>query len=228
MNNKYYKHPQYGHIYGQSLSTPIGRAVWPFLTKPKDPPPPQDGKPQGAPRYELTLLLQKDNPRVMAFIEQLTKMTDEMLPIFNKGRNAPLGKGNLFGKNGDGDEADHEKYPFYKGCYVLVARNAQAVKVVDKDKKIIDVNDVHGGQEVRCVICPLITAHGISYKLEACQLWRDDGKRFGGAMRDSVELFDACEEGEEDEIEEKQDLPVETKPKTQSSKKGKAAAINLL
>ena len=34
--NRYYKHPTYGHVYGESLPTPLGRFCWVYLTKPKD------------------------------------------------------------------------------------------------------------------------------------------------------------------------------------------------
>lgn len=227
-NKKFYKHPQYGHVYGDSTPTPVGRICWPYLIKPKDAPPPQEGQPQGAPRYEATLLLEKDNPAVMAFVEGIKTMTDVMLVDFNHKRAAALGTCLLFGKSGDGDEADLEKYPFYKGCHVLVARNVKPIKVVDKNRKVIEPAIIMGGIKGRFVINPIITAHGISYKLEAVQFWQDDGVRFGGSARDAVELFDACEEDDVESNgtpEEATNQPVSEVPK--GSKK-KAAALDLL
>jgi len=229
---KYYKHPTYGHVYGLSIPTPIGRGGWPNLVKPKAAPPPKEGEKQGAPRYEQTLFLQKDNPSVIKFCETIKNMTDEMIELFNHKRAATIGGCRLFGKNGDGDEMDLEKYPFAKGCHVLVARNANPVKVVNKERKIIEPGLIEGGVKVRFVINPIVTAHGISYKLEAVQLWEDDGVRFAGAARDAVELFDACSdddvESETEDTEINGDAPT-TPPEVQKSgKKGKAAALDLL
>ena len=186
--NRYYKHPTYGHVYGESLPTPLGRFCWVYLTKPKDAPPPLEGQQQGPPRYEITVLLDKGSSA--DFITSLKAMTDEMLALFNKGRSANLGECKLFGKNGDGDEADLEKYPYYKNCWVLTGRNAKAPKVVGPDRKPIDPKEVIGGHLGKVVITPLITAHGISYKLEAVQFVKDDGVRIGGSVRDTVELFE--------------------------------------
>lgn len=228
---KYYKHPQFGHVYGQSLPTPVGALCWLYLAKPKDAPPPQEGQPQGAPRYEATLLLQKNIPPVTKFVAELKTMTDEMLELFNHKRSAALGTCLLFGKYGDGDEADHEKYPYYKGMHVLIARNVKPVKVVDKNRKLIESEaDIAGGMEGKFVICPIITAHGVSYKLEAVQLVKDGGVRFGGAARDAVELFDACGD---DDVESDTNSNVaengsEPEPPQKAAKKGKAAALDLL
>lgn len=231
---KYYKHPTYGMVYGISLPTPVGRGGWPHLVTPKDAPPPKENEKQGAPRYEQSIFLEKDNPAVIKFVKTIKDMTDEMLEYFNQKRAAQMGSCMLFGKNGDGDEMDLEKYPFAKGCYVLVARNTKPVKVVDRTvpkPKVIDTALIAGGIKVKFVVCPLITAHGISYKLEAVQLWEDDGIRFAGAARDSAELFDACED---DGVESEGEGVIEvvgSAPITQlekSSKKGKAAALDLL
>lgn len=228
---KYYKHPTYGHVYGKSVPTPIGRIGWPHLVKPKDAPPPQEGQPQGAPRYESTLFLPKENPAVVDFVKMLKEMTDEMLELFNHKRAAALGACLLFGKGGDGDEGDHEKYPFFKGNHILVAKNVKPVKVVDRERKIIETALITGGLQTRFVINPIVTAHGISYKLEAVQFWKDDQTRFAGSVRDATELFDACGDDDVESEEESKEELVSTasEPLTQkSAKKGKAAALDLL
>lgn len=228
--NKYWKHPMYGMVFGNSVPTPIGRLSWPYLTKPKAPPPPQEGQPEGQPRYECTLLIEKAGSE--AFVAQLKEMTDEMLILFNKGRPAALGTCMLFGKYGDGDEADLEKYPNYKGCWVLVARNSKVVKTVGKDRKAIETDKILGGMKGKFVITPLITAHGISYKLEVVQLVEDDGVRFGGATRDAVELLDACVDADEPTAQEAADTALTTDPvlasQTATTKVGKEAALDLL
>lgn len=231
---KYYKHPQYGHVYGESIPTPVGRFVWSNLVTPKDAPPPQkEGEKQGPPRYEITLLLEKTNAQVIQFMSQVKAMTDEMLLIFNKNRAADLGQCKIFGKAGDGDEFDHEKYPYYKGCYVLVARNQKPTKAVNADKpkpKVIEASGILGGMTGKLVVTPMITAHGISYKLEVTQLIKDDGTRYGGAARDAVELLEACEDESEDEapaeVTNGNGTPEPAPAKV--AKKGKAAALDLL
>lgn len=224
--SKYYKHPQYGHVYGQAVKTPLMRLVWPSLLKPKDAPPPKEGQTQGAPRYEISGLLAKDGADTKVFIDVLKKMTDEMLELFNKGRSATIGACKTFGKYGDGDEADAEKYPYYKNQWVLTARNAVPVKVVDNTMPkpvVIDAKVIVGGVLGHLAVTPMITAHGISYKLEAVQLVEDDGTRFGGGQKDAVELFGACS-NEETVVE----TVATNLPPPEIAKKGKAAAINLL
>ncbi len=55
---KYYKHPQYGRVYGDAIRTPIGRIAWPSLVEPKKSKTP-DGK--DIERFEVTLLLDKED-----------------------------------------------------------------------------------------------------------------------------------------------------------------------
>lgn len=227
----YYKHPTYGMVYGKSIVSPLGRLCWPFLVTPKNPPPATDGNPPGAPRYEVTIALPKADLKVKKFVKEVKEMTDEMLVLFNKGRSAKLSELSLFGKYGDGDEADHEKYPFYEGTWNLVGRNTQVAKVVDASKKIIEAKTIEGGMIGRLIVTPLITSHGISYKLEAVQFVKDDGVRFAGSARDSLDLFDAC--ADDDCIETKEPLDVveeeeEAAPTPKKQKRGKEAALDLL
>lgn len=176
---KYYKHPQYGHVYGQRLASPFGRAAWPALAKPKDPPPPQPGQQPGTPRYEVTILLQKKDKYVQEFITSLDVMVQEMVDLFNKGRSAKI---SVDAPLKDGDTFDLEKYPYYKDCWLLIGRNAKPISVVDGKKRDIDVKMVEGGNIVCGVVTPLITAHGVSYKLEILQYVKDDGVKFAGTV----------------------------------------------
>lgn len=223
---KFYKHPAYGTCYGEAMKTPVGRFVWPSLIKPKDAPPPKDGQQQGPARFELSLLLSKTDKKVEAFIKEATEMTDAMLKQFNEGRSADLGKCKLFGKYGDGDAADLEKYPYYKDSWVLCARNQKAVKIVGKKKEVLEAGAVTGGMKGVLVVTPIITAHGISYKLEVVQLTDDDGVRYAGGARDATELLDTC--GEEDKKEEVETTVATVTQVTKTPKKGKESAINLL
>lgn len=208
--NKYYKHPQYGHVYGDRLVTPFGRAAWPALAVPKDPPPPQPGQQPGQPRYELTVLLQKKDKETKAFIKVLKEMTGEMVALFNKGRSAKISVDEPLK---DGNDFDMEKYPYYKDNFILVARNAKNVNVVDGKKRDIDVKMVEGGNIVCAVICPLVTAHGISYKLEIVQFVKDDGVKFAGSIAPADTYLsiidDKSEDEEEDEEDEEEEEPAE-------------------
>lgn len=177
--SKYYKHPTYGFVYGLRQPTPFGRAAWPSLVKPKDPPPPQPGQPVGTPRYELTILLKKDDAFVKEFVAKVEKEVQEMLELFNKGRSAKL---SVDAPLKDGNTFDLEKYPYYKDCWILVGRNAKQISVVDGKKRDIEVSRVEGGNIVCGVVTPLITAHGVSYKLEIVQYIKDDGVHFAGAV----------------------------------------------
>jgi hypothetical protein len=207
--NKYYKHPKYGHVYGDRGVTPFGRAAWPALITPKDPPPPQEGQQPGAPRFELVLLLKKTDLSVKKYKKHIESMKDEMVVLFNKGRSAKMSVEDVFQ---DGDEFDLEKYPYYKGNYILTARNAKDVNVVDGKKRDIDKNMVEGGNIVCLVVCPMITAHGISYKLEIVQYIKDDGVRFAGSIAPAdtyLSIVDgddeAAEEEEDNEVEDEED-----------------------
>ena len=235
----YYKHPKFGHVYGELIASPVGRCCWPSLVNPKAPPPPQEGQAPGQPRYEVTVLLPKDSPKVDEFVEKISTMATEMLKLFNEGRKAKVSDIEMVQ---DGDAYDLEKYPFYKGCYVLVARNANNPKVINHDKpksSVIEPKEIAGGMKVRVLVTPLITAHGLSYKLEVCQLISDDGTRFGGGQRDTIGFLDALEDGEEeieqakaeeDEAEEedlKEEAPAPKKGRPPLSK-GKQVSVNLL
>lgn len=223
--SKFYKHPRFGIVYGNQVKTPAMRVCWPHLVKPKEAPEPKEGETRGDPRFELSQILTKDDKDVIAFCDVLKKMTDEMLKLFNKGRSALLGECLLFGKYGDGDTADPEVYPYYKNSHILIARNTKVVNVVGRDKKPIDPKGIVGGVICHLAVTPLITPHGISYKLDAVQLVQDDGTRFGGGIRDATEIFDAC--GDAPSEEPKDDgLPKEIFGEPKET--GMKAVLNLL
>lgn len=238
MTNKHWKHPQFGMVFAGEFPTPVGRLAWPTLITPKDPPPPKPGDAPGKPRYEVTILLPKEDAKVKTFCEAVDKDAKEAIAYFNQGRGATIGDCMLFGKNGDGDAYDHEKYPYYKGHWVLVARNSE--KTPDKDIIGANVNepfkreDIKGGMLARLVVQVLITAHGISYKLKCVQIKPDDGVRFGGGSRDVRDLLDDLIEDNEPQngvpeqpaMEQKADIaPSAVQRKIN---KGKEAAVNLL
>jgi hypothetical protein len=239
---KYYKHPKFGMVYGTAVTTPIGRLVWTQnLVTPKAPPPPKPGEAPGSPRYEVTLLIEK-GPTADAFMKELKAMSDEMADLFNDKRPAKLGDFRILQ---DGDEMDMEKYPYYKNRWILVGRNANKVEdIVDKKKQRIEASTVLGGMKGRLVVTPLITSHGLSFKLGAVQVTEDDGTRYGGGVKDMTTLLDVIEdlpdEPTETEVAANQVLgaPTATEAVTETPKtpigaggkaaRGKTAALDLL
>ena len=208
-NVKYYKHPQYGHVYGTELMIPEVRCCWPSLVKPKDPPPPKPGMPEGSPRYELTFLLPATK-EVNKFIADIERMTKEMLEVYNKGNKAPIGSLVLYS---DGNKSDLEKYPFYEDNKIITARNQKMPIIVDQKRNSAEASIITGGCFVQALITPLLTARGVSYKLNAVQLRRDDGVKFGGgSTRDLTSMFtDAITPVAEEEVTEEKSVSAKKK-----------------
>lgn len=184
---KYYKHPQYGSVFcNDAYATPPCRLAFPSLAKPKDPPPPQPGQQPGMPRYEATLLLPKESKVHTDFIKGLEVLIADMLVTFNAGRSAKISE-LLVVKDGDsnywqtGDNVD--KYPYFKGQNLLVARNTAKPAIVGPDLKPIEPEKLAGGTLVIAVIIPIIVATGVTYKMKVIQLVKDDGTRYAGGAR---------------------------------------------
>jgi len=208
--SKYYKHPQYGRVYGEPIATPEGRAAWPSLVSPKESVAP-DGKTNL--RYEITILLDKTAPETDVFLDKLNTMINEdgtgMLAEFNKGNSVKIAlSDNILT---DGDTFDMEKYPYYAGRYVIVARSPQdkPVPIRGKTREPVDAALVKGGVRIKAVVTPHIGPTGLSFKADKVQFISDDGVRFGGGNRDIDRLLDACEEDSEadDVLEEVVEAP---------------------
>lgn len=189
---RFYKHPQYGHVYGEMLATPVGRACWVNLTKPKDPPPPKEGQAPGKPRFEVTFLLDKKDKTVLGFLENLREMTTEMVKLFNKKRPTLIQIESVLK---DGDEFDLEKYPMYEDQLLLVGRNEAQIECVARNKEIaIETKDILAGMLCKGVVTPMVTSHGVSFKLHTIQLIKDDGVRFGTTRPDAKSYLDMIDE----------------------------------
>lgn len=199
------KNKKYGHVYGPLRVTPLGRFSWPSLVEPKAPPPPKEGEAPGPSRYEVSLLLEKKNPQVEAFVATMNTLKPEMLTLFNQKRSAPLGDVQVLQDGDDDQRFDKEKYPYYKGMWVLVARNTEAPQVVGNQKprpEVIEAKEVSGGMQGMLVVTPMLTSHGMSYKLVVVQKINDDGTRFGGGTRDAIGLLEATTPDEVEAIQE--------------------------
>ena len=225
-NKKYYKHPSYGTTYGESTPSPRGRFAWPSLVKPKDPPKSKDGA-VGQPRYEVSLILPKNDPKVQTFLDYIKAECTGMLEVFNQGAKAKIAIDTFVQ---DGDAFDAEKYPYYVNSWVLVARNAKMPTIVDDAKGEVGPETIKGGMIGKLMVTPLITPHGLSYKLEVVQFLKDDGVRFaGGSGRDMSALLSQLDDDEEAPAAVEQEAPKAVAPAAveakASAQKGKAAAL---
>lgn len=196
--SEYWKHPEYGMVFGPKMVTPMGRLSWAHLVKPKEwQGKVEEGKAKPKPRFEVTMAYKKDDAKVKLWFEQLELHKDEMVKVFNEGAKAKIMVDST-AKDGDKD-FDFEEYPsleHYAGHWILIARNETAPSLygLDKDDKgnlqTVEAKKFVGGILARCVIAPIITASGgITYKLHDVQYLRDDGTRFGGGITEGSDLL---------------------------------------
>lgn len=205
-NDEFRKDRRYNRVYGKGMATPEGRFSWPSLDKPKDPPPVQPGQEQGKPRYEVTLLLEKT--KAQAFVNELQVKAKTMCAMFNEGNSVKLAEVSVVK---DGDAFDLEKYPYYKGHYVLVARNAKQPKIWNKNKQNMNPAEIYGGQLGKLVVVPHLGPTGLSFRLEIVQLVLDDQTRFGGTKENYDDLLDDDEDDDSGENGEEVAVP-QTQP----------------
>lgn len=181
--SKFYKHPRFGHVYGDILATPIVRCAWPSLVTPKDPPPAKPGEAQGVAKYEVTLILDPKDEKHVAFIKQVKEMTKAMTALYNDNNSAPLGVCAI-GKDGNKLNAE-DKYLYYEDKIVIAARNASKPVVYAFDMSVADASIIQGGNLVKAILTPIVSAKGVSYRLSKIRFIKDDGVKFGGGVSDS-------------------------------------------
>lgn len=227
--SKYHRHPKFGFVYGLEVKVDSFRVSFPSLVDPRDPPPPQEGQPPGQPRFELTFLLPKRDPKTEAFLSVVKDMTNEMLPIYNEKAKAKLAPDLTLVTDGDSDVFSKDKYPYYANHWLLVARNTQRMKIVNRKKEVIDPAEIKGGMIATAIVTPLVTSHGVSYKLGIVQLVEDDGTRFGGGQRDMSDFLDNLD-GEEPatDTEAPSEVVPVTASDTKSPKKSGMDALDML
>lgn len=190
----YYIHPDFKHVYGDNITTPIGRLCWAWLDKPQ---PIKEGF-TGSPRYGVTVLLDKSSTETIQFIDSVQEMLKGMLLVYNKGNKTKLGELSAYQDGDDFDEATKEKYPFYVGHYLIQARNTELPQFKNSKTEIISGADIKGGMKGRLVVTPMITSKGASYKLHLVQIAKDDGVRFGNTgTRDYGSLVGAIDSDDE-------------------------------
>jgi len=189
---KFFKDP-YGNVWGPSLiKSPAGRLVYPALVTPKK----YTGNNNNStdkndPKYEATILFGKDNPKVTSWLVEHSPTIEAMLAYYNKGQSAKLSINQILK---DGDDLDTDKYPFYENKFFMVARNPNRPLLVstERDSKdnLIEVEPAKffGGLMVKAVVKPLLTAKGVSYRLDTLIWGKDDGTRIGGSFETGKDM----------------------------------------
>jgi hypothetical protein len=211
-NNKFklYLHPKFGRVYGEPVALPPTRIAWPYLVEPKEGGQSEDGQTFND-RYEGIALYDKKDKAFKKVSKHISSMAEEMVALYNKGKKTKVAG---FEIGTDGDEFDHEKYPYYKGKIILTLRNSQQPTIVgtkrDKDGHPIKIDPVlvEGGCLCSFVVTPHFAANGgLAFKVNVVQLVEDDGTRFGGSINPNVYagLLDYDEEYENGPEEEDDD-----------------------
>jgi len=252
MTNKdfnYYEKNQivFGNV---PYTTPVCRLCFPALTAPKSAPP-KPGQPAGRPSYQSTLLFPKDSQEHVDFLKLMKVQFNLMLDEYNSHvTDAPLAsiKPCLNGDDAKWQTGEKSgKYTFYKGQYVVAARNTDLMPIIDVNGQPCDPKLLHGGVLAKAVITLTVFSRGATYKLRAIQLVKDDGVVFaGGAISndefikmlhteapDMAEKANQLEEDLSAGDEPAEDEVEEPTPKTKQAakpvkKSGKAAIADLL
>lgn len=212
--DKYYRHPEFGYVIAnEPVVTPEGHACFVNLVAPKGFTA-EDGT-VGRPRWELCIVLD-DNKENRAWLDQIVEMKDEMLEIFNSGGGKKKSsKVNIDDEGVYDTEYDYEKYPHLEDKLVLKCRNSkECPDIIDPqgNSDTLGADAIFNGAVVRAVVRPMITAHGVSYQMNAVQFVEDDGTKYAGGKPDYVSLLSATrpvEDSEEEEDTEQEDAEVE-------------------
>lgn len=227
MGTEFWAHPEYGTLYGTKTETPTGRLCWPSLVTPKKGRAFKEGE-KPVDRFEATILLPKEHPKTETFLAETKKLAKAMADQYNKGKKTKVTVEEVFQ---DGDGFDMEKYPYYKDCWVMVARNVKQPQVTDRDGEEIASTEIKGGMKVTILFTPLFTSHGLSFKLELVRLVKDDNVRFGGGQKNLKEFLSAIDDdGEDVESEETEEVTEDEADETEEEEKivkknGKTAPV---
>lgn len=214
MTKNYYK-SKYNRVYGDTVAIKGGRAAWPYLVTPRENTfPVKAGDPIPAPRFEITVVLPKSDPKVQALVKAMAAESAGMLATYNEGKKS--GKLAECPAFKDGDDFDHEKYPYYKDCYLALCRNASKPATVGANKQAIPADTIKGGNLVNVLATPHLGPEGISWKVETVQLVKDDGVKFAGSYNKAALLSMLDGDGPDEEVEAPEAEEVEEDMETPS------------
>lgn len=187
MEQKYYENKQ-GGLHGNDTYTPIGRIAFVNLVSPQIYKP----DPTSAPRYGVTLLIPKDmDKQSLEIIEtRIKKEIGDIREAWLKKEFAKLSgkvkyeafktakvaamEGRPFLRDGD-----MQKYEGFADHYYIRANNPN--REGTGGFLILDgrtPEEFEAGMLCRLQVSPMVDANGVSYKLKAIRLIKDDGVRF--------------------------------------------------
>ncbi len=206
---------KFGNLYGEQVPTPIGRLDWPSLEKPQeDTRPPVEGQVR-VPKYRATVLLDKKDPKAVAWVEEREAEGQLMVKQMNKSIKARGDKTFVAVENFvlDGDEyiaarpERAEKMPYVAGHYMVMADHKDAPQLFDKSGEItFDYEAFKRGIKARIVVTLAMFKSGPKFKLAGVQFVKDDGISFGSTVRSAKSLLGAIDD-DGDEIPVKKTKP---------------------
>lgn len=151
--------------------TPKARLSFPALVKPN----------ALSNKYEVNLLLKKDDPKVMAFIPAL-RARCQAVATEKFGAAAKSAKWNPI-KDGDQIFAEKPDRPEYAGHWVITSRSKDPVPCLGGDRKHLNPEALYAGCYVHAKVSVFgyaaQTGRGVTTGLEALQ-FAGDGERFSG------------------------------------------------
>lgn len=169
------------NVYGENMTTPIGRVSFPYLfDKAKSLDPEKDGK------YEVTLYIPKteDISALRANLERVCKEAfGAKFQSLEKLKHPPI-------KDGDNKDASDPAY----GHWIIRAKSSKRPGVVDASRARIESKEaIYGGCYGRVNITPGSysgpTGFGVTLYLNAVQKVKD-GDRFGGGQVSPEDVFE--------------------------------------
>ena len=181
----------------RSHITPPGIASYAFVFQPQDP---MEGS-DGAPKYSITLLVDKKHKKALAGIKAAVMEAGE------KKFGSPFtslvkrGKINLPFRDGDEEKEDTEDEALYSGKVFFTAKSSTKPAIVDSDlEPILDDTEFYSGCICRISVVPFAYDKrgnkGISFLLNNIQKLKD-GTRLSGKPA-AEEEFDAIDDDDDD------------------------------
>lgn len=174
MKNSKSKKPQQQKFEGIKVTTPLFRASFPFVFKPR----PAD-EDKDKPQYTLAMLFPKSKMKEKAMVDFNNQITKAATLAFGPKEDWP---DNFQRPWKDGDKK--EDLEGYKGMWFIEAKSYNKPGVIDREhNEILDPNEFYGG----CFAIATVVLKGYSYKgkngvtvyLQNIKKMKD-GERFGG------------------------------------------------
>ena len=163
------------------ILTPVSRLSFPALIKP------EKVMGQGEPKFQVQLIIKKDDPKVAALREAIKSVGVQKWGTIPPNVKNPL-------KDGDKKvDKDGKPIEHYKGCYIISAKSGAAYppNLIDGNVRPLKAEAFYAGSYVVCSIN--ITTYdnqfgrGITCYLNTVQFYKD-GDKFGNHIRPEDEF----------------------------------------